>query len=120
MPPGMQELTADKLIEKLRSAVKIEGGDSVPVNIEETMVADISNGDRIRTMSDEELAEKLFWIYRLSTEHEFEDISRNWCDMAGGCIPECEEETGCDEEKHKACIMRWLRTPAKEGNCGSG
>ena len=120
MPPGMQELTADKLIEKLRGAVAMAATAPVPVNIEVPMVADISNGDRIRTMSDEELVEKLFWIYRLSTEHEFGDVSKNWCDCKGGCLAECKEEVECDEEKHKACILRWLRSPAKEENYGNG
>ena len=56
-----------------------------------------SNADRIRTMSDEELAEMLF---------DYKECSKN-CIMSNGkhCYQICEEES---------VILNWLQQPAEE------
>lgn len=114
-PIGMQAAQADKIIERFRNA-----SSQVGAVMKETPAAppvaapSVTNGDRIRSMNDEELAEKLFWAYQVSVEHDCGDISNNWCDMQGGCVGVCDEELSCDEKKVKACILRWLQTPAKE------
>ncbi len=66
-----------------------------------------TNADRIRAMSDESLAEKIYDIWRGEVERGA-DLAFNWC-REDYCTSE-----ECDPEKHKACILRWLRSPAKE------
>ena len=119
MPPGMQELTADKLIEKLRGAVAMAAAAPIPEQSEAPQVAAISNGDRIRSTSDEGLKEKLYALYRMIAMRDGGDIAKLWCDLQGGCCGKNGEELECDEEKHKACILRWLRSPAKEETYGN-
>ena len=62
-----------------------------------------SNGDRIRTMSDEELARML---------HEQSD---SYCKN----LPECgyllDTPNGIPAEKCIGCALEWLELPAKEG-----
>ena len=57
----------------------------------------ITNADRIRAMSDEELAEEFYAIMLGWSE---------WCDY------HCENrgDDGCDK-----CILKWLEQPAEEG-----
>lgn len=57
----------------------------------------ITNADRIRAMSDEELAEMLF---------DYKECGKN-CIMSSGkhCYQVCEEES---------TILKWLQQPAKE------
>ena len=65
-----------------------------------------SRADRIRAMTDEELAKLLYEI-----------------DGLGYCknLPECGElldtDTGIPEEKCIGCMLNWLRQPAEEGGC---
>lgn len=66
-----------------------------------------TNADHIRAMSDEALAEKLYDIWRGEVERG-NDLATNWCHS------DCGSSEDCDPEKHKACILRWLRQPAKE------
>ena len=62
----------------------------------------LSNGDRIRCMSDEQLAE-----YFATNTDEF---CKN--------LPECGELLDADmhipEEMCKACVLKWLKEPAEE------
>ena len=66
----------------------------------------LTNADRIRAMSDEELAEK---IYELTN---IEDIKTMYCDGKAGCITE-DGDIICDEGKEKDCILRRLQQPAE-------
>lgn len=65
-----------------------------------------TNADKIRSMSDEELAAYLRELECL----ERDDYCRN--------IPECDEllktPDGIPEEKCRRCLVDWLRQPAKE------
>ena len=80
---------------------------------EQAVKKPMTHADRIRAMSDEELAETLFELYRLTMEQDGGDIARHWCDGKSGCIDE-HGEVECNEERHKACILRWLQQPAEE------
>jgi len=73
----------------------------------------VTNADRIRAMSDEELMAGLYLLYRLTMEQDGGDIARHWCDGKSGCTNEY-GEIECNEERHKACILRWLQQPAEE------
>lgn len=72
--------------------------------------------DQIRAMSDEDLATILLKIWRDQMENSsLGDLSRHWCS------PACDSED-CDEERHLACIRRWLGSPVeltKEADHGS-
>lgn len=65
-----------------------------------------TNADRIRSMSDEELAENLYWFCDLE-------------ERIGYCknMPECEKlletEDGVPEKKCIGCLLEWLKQPAK-------
>jgi len=73
----------------------------------------VTNADRIRAMSDEELMAGLYLLYRLTMEQDGGDIARHWCDGKSGCTNEY-GEIECNEERHKACILRWLQQTAEE------
>ena len=75
-----------------------------------------TNGDRIRSMSDEELATEIIRRWRSEMEDVFhEDISKRWCDMQGGCVSSKGYHRPCTDNRLFACVLRWLRAPAKEG-----
>ena len=68
----------------------------------------ITNGGKIRAMSDEELAAVIVKTYSGG-----EDLSLLWCDRKGGCAGEDEEDPVCTEDRLLACIKRWLQQPAE-------
>ena len=72
----------------------------------------LSNGDKFRTMTDEELAERLLKI--AYAEFDGVEIASLWCE--GKTVGENGEVecVDCNHEQHKACVLRWLRSPAKE------
>ncbi len=68
---------------------------------------------KIRSMTDEELAEKIHDLYRNLMDGTMNDISCLFCDGKANCIT----KTGnirCNPKKEKACVLRWLRRPAGE------
>lgn len=65
-----------------------------------------TNADRVRAMSDEELADVIINVWRAEVERGY-DIATNWCNS------DCCSSEDCDPEKHKACILRWLQKPAE-------
>lgn len=69
-----------------------------------------TNGDRIRAMSDAELADLAF---KLNVDEHI-----NFCKM----IPECEEMLDRDEfvdmKKCKMCFVAWLKEPVEEEEDG--
>lgn len=73
----------------------------------------MTNGDRFRHYTDEELVDLLYQDYlNFSDRDGTEDPSTKWCDMKGGC--QGEETSECTTELHKACILRWLRSKVEE------
>ena len=74
-----------------------------------------TNADRIRAMSDEELAQEILRRWRAEMETgKFEDISTRWCDMKGRCVSSKGYHRPCTEDRLLACIKRWLQQPAEE------
>lgn len=65
-------------------------------------------GDKFRDMSDEDLAAVIVKAYSGG------DPSFLWCDRKGGCAGEEEEDLVCTDERVLACVVRWLKSPAKE------
>ena len=80
----------------------------------------LTNADRIRAMSDEELARKFLSLDVILNEHDSEVITVMYCDDKGACACRNEEtEDLCDRESRLACVLRWLQSPKKEGDkCG--
>ena len=73
----------------------------------------MTNGDRFRRYTEEELVDLLYQDYlNFSDRDGTEDPSTKWCDMKGGC--QGEETSECTTELHKACILRWLRSKVEE------
>ena len=63
-----------------------------------------TNADRIRAMSDEELADNmmdLFVRYGVSV----------WCDERGPCQGNAEFD--CTNRENRKCALRWLQQPAE-------
>ena len=71
----------------------------------------LTNADRIRAMSDDQLAESLHNLYSKIGEGSY-DMGKLFCDGKVGCITE-DGTIICDEKKEKACVLRWLRQPAE-------
>ena len=69
--------------------------------------------DRIRSMTDEQMAEKIYDLYCKLADGTINDISVLYCDGKAGCIDKHGQIT-CTDEMHKACILRRLQSPAKE------
>lgn len=61
-----------------------------------------TNADRIRSMTDEELAKALY--YGFDTEY---------CFNAPACAAMLDEPDGIPEEKCIGCLLNWLRQPAE-------
>ena len=70
-----------------------------------------SNVDRLRGMSDEEWAEWLVNIWRGKFPKDCGDMSALWCDGDGGCITKDGKGLECSEQRLRACVLRWLRSP---------
>lgn len=70
-----------------------------------------TNADKIRAMSDEELAARIYQLNTLNAEGR--DFSLLFCDGKANCI-DAAGDILCNDEREKACILCWLRRPAKE------
>lgn len=75
----------------------------------------MNRADRIRAMSNEELAEAFHDLYRqLFVEGTLIDLSLLFCDGKAGCITK-RGNIRCTPKKEKACVLRWLQQPVEEG-----
>ena len=63
----------------------------------------LTNADRIRAMSDEELAKLLYC-----------SDSLGWCHNLPECANMLDTDDGVPEEKCMACLAVWLKQPAEE------
>lgn len=72
-----------------------------------------TNADRIRSMADEALADQIYELY-VRTE-DAGNLSKLFCDGKANCT-DAAGNILCNDEREKACILRWLRRPAKEDN----
>ena len=62
-----------------------------------------TNADRIRAMSDEDLAQLLY-----------NGVDAEYCTNAPACAAMLDEPDGVPEEKCIGCLMRWLQQPAED------
>ena len=83
------------LCESLNEAEFMEGSECDKFN-QQILNQPMANADRIRCMSDEELAD---FIGLKSLCNHIQREEDGWCDRHGSCTD---------------CIAEWLRTPAKE------
>lgn len=67
-----------------------------------------TNADRIRAMSDEELAKKM---YACNSKEE----KIPFCQNLAECDSLLETEEGIPEDKCIGCLLKWLKQPAQEG-----
>lgn len=67
-----------------------------------------TNVGKFRTMTDEEWADTLIRIARSSDETVA--LFALWCDDNGAC----QTDQVCNDDRHRDCVLRWLRSPAKE------
>lgn len=67
----------------------------------------MTNGDRIRAMTDEELADILYDQADLEAQIKF-------CQNLPECEAWLETPEGIPEHKCKDCLLKWLQQPAKE------
>lgn len=72
-----------------------------------------TNADRIRAMSDEEQAEAFYNLVDKIQTGTMNDLSDLYCDGKNDCIDKDGNVT-CTPDMEKACVLRWLRSPAKE------
>lgn len=77
----------------------------------------MTRGDQIRAMSDEELADRLHQLYRIISDDGYYDLGRLFCDGKAECIDE-DGEIHCNDERRKACIVRYLQKPAEVSEDG--
>jgi len=68
-----------------------------------------TNADRIRAMSDEELANHLYLFHGLEEQIKF-------CQNLPDCESLLNTEDGIPEEKCVGCLLAWLKQPAEETN----
>lgn len=69
--------------------------------------------DGIRSKTDEELAATIHGLYSKLAEGTLNDLSDLFCDGKNNCIDKDGNIT-CTPEMEKACVLRWLRSSAKE------
>ena len=83
----------------------------IVINCDDYLERKPTNADRIRAMTDAELAEKIYQLNTLNAEGG--DFSLLFCDGKANCI-DSDGNVHCCEEREKACILRWLRQIAEE------
>lgn len=66
---------------------------------------ELSNADRIRAMSDEELANVMY-----------DGINIEYCSNAPECNKMLDEPNGIPKEKCIGCALKWLKQPAGDEN----
>lgn len=95
-------------IEFLRGLAMCDDKEQMMRYIQENAPKPPSRADRIRAMTDEELAKLLY---------DPDSLSEKYCKN----LPECGElldtEEGIPEEKCIGCMLNWLRQPVEEGGC---
>ena len=67
----------------------------------------VTHADRIRAMSDEELAAAIWAVF-----NDSEYLVGQFCDGGAGCRLD-NGDFDCNEAKEKCCILRWLRQTVK-------
>ena len=73
----------------------------------------LTKADQIRSMSDEQIAEAFYNLVDNLQTGTMNDLSDLYCDGKNGCIDKDGNIT-CTPDMEKTCVLRWLRSPAKE------
>ena len=68
-----------------------------------------TNADRIRRTDDVVLMNRIYELYVLMSEFGHYELAEQFCD----CKAECAGGEDCNEDRLKACILRWLQRPAE-------
>lgn len=87
-------------------------GDCI-VDYEKATKKSKTNADLIRSMSDEQIAEAFYNLVDNLQTGTMDDLSCLFCDGKNGCI-DADGNITCSPDMEKACVLRWLRSPAKE------
>lgn len=77
--------------------------------IEENQKQPITIADRIRATDDVELMNRVYELYVLLSEFGHYELAEQFCDGKA----ECAGGEDCNEDRLKACILRWLQQPAE-------
>jgi hypothetical protein len=78
--------------------------------IEENQKQPITIADRIRATDDVELMNRIYELYVLLSEFGHYELAEQFCDGKA----ECAGGEDCNEDRLKACILRWLQRPAED------
>ena len=84
-----------------------EGRQVCPVCIAATVGGPPTRADRIRSMTDHELARHLFAL-------AINEPQIGWCRTLDRCIEAMDEPGGIPDEWCLDCILHWLAQPAEE------
>lgn len=71
----------------------------------------VTNADRIRNMSDEEMAK---WLIQMSEG----DNRIKFCKSRPECNADLDEDREIPQERCAECMLDWLRQPAEEASDG--
>ena len=88
----------------------MEGSECDKFN-QSVMQKPMSPADRIRAMDDVELTNRIYELFVLLSEYGHYELADQFCDGKA----ECAGGEDCNEDRLKACILRWLQQPAEEG-----
>ena len=69
-----------------------------------------SNADRIRRTDDVELMNRIYELHVLLSEFGYYELTEQFCDGKA----ECAGGEDCNEDRLKACILRWLQRPVED------
>ena len=84
-----------------------EQGEEVPSNWKPLP---ITIAERIRRADDVELTNRIYELYVLMSEFGHYELAEQFCD----CKAECAGGEDCNEDRLKACILRWLQRSVEE------
>ena len=112
-PEAFAKCPMQKHCESQQAATFLEGSDCDKFN-QEVRKKTMTNGDRFRAMTDEQLADALYKVYCELGSGGEKDLSNLFCDGKAGCITK-DGNIRCSEKKVRACILRWFQSPVKEG-----
>ena len=102
-----------KVVEKICQAIidqRIKTRDDLPPSLIAKDANVLTNGDSFRALTDDQLVDLFFSLYRSTMELDGGDIAQLWCVGKKGCIDR-DGNIECDEERNRACILHWLKQP---------
>jgi hypothetical protein len=70
----------------------------------------MTNADRIRRTDDVELMNRIYELHVLLSEFGHYELAEQFCDGKA----ECAGGEGCNEDRLKVCILRWLQRSVED------